>query len=76
MINRLVVKILIIGALCGCFYLLGASRAKIKIVEKQNYELKQEKKVIENVNHKQKKIWTKPNANRDTLLKLMQNNQL
>ena len=70
---RLLIYFLAISLLCFCFYKVGQrvgrNEAQIKIVEKKV-------EVIRYVEKQKAKIYSRPNAHRTDLLKLMYNNQL
>lgn len=61
--------ILLIGAMCFSCYLLGKSKAEIKIVKEQI-------EVIKYVTKEKAKIYSKPNATRDELIQLLKSNKL
>lgn len=76
MLYRYLPKMAGILILCLICYLLGRSHAEVKIVKEQGKEIIKEVEVIKYVEKEKSKIWRKPNANRDDLLKLMHENRL
>lgn len=70
---RWAVTLIMGSALCWAFYdigqTVGESKAKVEIIEKKV-------EVIRYVEKKKADIYSKPNANRDDLLKLMHLNRL
>lgn len=67
--TKSIVIILLISVAWGLAYYLGKSNCEVKT-------LIQEKKVIQYVEQKKSAIYSRPNADRTELLKLMHNNQL
>lgn len=61
--------LILMAALCLVFFELGKSKAKVEIVTK-------EIEVIKYVEKRRAKIFSAPNADRNTLLRRMQNNVL
>ena len=70
------VSILLLTALCVACYMLGRSHSEVKIIKQEGKEIIKEVEVIKYVEKEKAKIWSKPNANRDELINLMQNGQL
>lgn len=66
----------LIGGLCAACYFLGRSHSEVKIIREKGKEIIKEVEVIKYVEKEKAKIWAKPNANRDDLLKLMRNGEL
>lgn len=69
-------RLIMIGGLCTAFYFLGRSHAEVKIVREQGKEIIKEVEVIKYVEKEKAQIWSKPNANRTELLKLMHDSEL
>ena len=63
-------------ALCIACYMLGRSHSEVKIIKQEGKEKIKEVEIIKYVEKEKAKIWTKPNANRDELINLMQSGQL
>ena len=68
--------ILMITGLCTAFYLLGRSHAEVKIVKEKGEEIIKEVEVIKYVEKEKAKIWSAPNADRDTIINLMSEGEL
>lgn len=75
-LNKWAVSMFLIAALCAACYMLGRSHSEVKIIKEQGKEVIKQVEVIKYVEKEKAKIWTKPNANRDELINLMQNGQL
>lgn len=75
-LSKWAVSLFLLTALCIAFYMLGRSHSEVKIVKQEAKEIIKEIEVIKYVEQEKVKIWNKPNADRDSLLKLMQTNQL
>lgn len=75
-LKKWAVSLLLLTALCFACYMLGRSHSEVKIIKQEAKEIIKEVEVIKYVEKKKAKIWSKSNANRDDLLKLMQAGQL
>lgn len=75
-LTKLVLFFGLIGGLCAACYFLGRSHSEVKIIREKGEEIIKEVEVIKYVEKEKAKIWAKPNANRDDLLKLMHNGEL
>lgn len=62
--------------LCAACYYLGRSHSEVKIIHEKGKEIIKEVEVIKYVEKEKAKIWSKPNAGRNELLKLMHNGEL
>lgn len=75
-LNKLVLFFGLIGGLCAAFYYLGRSHSEVRIIREQGEAIIKEVEVIKYVEKEKAKIWSKPNAGRNELLKLMHNGEL
>lgn len=75
-LKKRAVSLLLLTALCFACYMLGRSHSEVKIIKQEAKEIIKEVEIIKYVEKKKAKIWSKANANRDDLLKLMQAGQL
>lgn len=75
-LHKWAVSTILLAALCSACYLLGRAHAEVKIVREQGENIIKEAEVIKYVEKEKSQIWTKPNADRDALLELMQANKL
>ena len=75
-LKKWAVSLVLLTALCFVCYMLGRSHSEVKIIKQAKKEIIKEVEVIKYVEKEKAKIWVKPNANRDALLKLMQADQL
>ena len=75
-LKKRAVSLALLIALCIACYMLGRSHSEVKIIKQEGKEIIKEVEVIKYVEKKKAKIWTKPNANRDELINLMQSGQL
>lgn len=75
-LKKWAVSLVLLTALCFACYMLGRSHSEVKIIREQGKEIIKEVEIIKYVEKEKAKIWTKPNANRDELINLMQSGQL
>ena len=75
-LKKWAVSLALLIALCIACYMLGRSHCEVKIIREQGKEIIKEVEVIKYVEKEKAKIWTKPNANRDKLIELMQADKL
>lgn len=75
-IKKWLAKSVLIIALCLFCYLLGRSHSEVKIIKEQGQEVVKQVEIIKYVERKKAEIWSKPDANRADLLKLMHNDRL
>ena len=75
-LKKWAVSLALLIALCIACYMLGRSHSEVKIIREQGKEIIKEVEVIKYVEKEKAKIWTKPNANRDKLIELMQADKL
>lgn len=71
-----ILYVALIGGLCTACYFLGRSHTEVKIIREKGEQIIKEVEVIKYVEKEKAKIWAKPNAGRDDLLKLMQSGKL
>ena len=75
-VKKWIVYIILLTVLCFSCYMLGRSHSEVKIIREQGKEIIKEVEVIKYVEKEKSKIWSKPNANRDELINLMEAGQL
>ena len=75
-LKKLAVSLALLIALCVACYMLGRSHSEVKIIKQEGKEIIKEVEIIKYVEKEKAKIWTKPNANRDELINLMQSGKL
>lgn len=74
--HKWIIYSVFIFILCLACYFLGRSHSEVKIIREKGKEIIKEVEVIKYVEKEKAKIWAKPNAGRDDLLKLMHNGEL
>ncbi len=75
-LKKRAVSLALLIALCVACYMLGRSHTEVRIIKQEGKEIIKEVEIIKYVEKEKAKIWTKPNANRDELINLMQSGKL